>query len=347
MKKTGYTLAEILIAIAVVGVIAGLLLPMVGKIRPDMNKMVFLQTYDSIVQVTRKLAGDERYYPSDAGEFYEKYPLASTSVYMFNGTPYSGWTKYCELLAVGMNGEGEDCKVEPDEVELFKSPATFSTPNGSEFWVKTEFKDADLLSEPPKPGEYKTTIAFDINGAEGKNCEYDESSCLNPDRYTLFVTAAGEVVASDVMSQYYLNNRANYRLNNEKNLIYSRYELTGKDLQLSIVPSDVNLIPDEGNGGNEGNEGNGSNEGNGGNGGNGGNVGNKGNDKEEEKSTGNTGKTGGGSGGGGGRDSLIDDGAGYLCLNSFTAAGTTVSWIGSCKTETADDKHKYFTFANY
>ena len=207
MKKTGYTLAEILIAIAVVGVIAGLLLPMVGKIKPDMNKMVFLQTYDSIVQVTRKLAGDERYYNSTN----TYYPLADfDKIYKFNDSDYYGIPKYCRLLAVGMNGEGESCKNEPDEVELFKLPATFSTPNGEEFWVKTVYDSTNK--------EYQTTIAFDINGAEGKNCEYDESSCLNPDRYTLFVTAAGEVVASDVMSQYYLNNRANYRLNNEKDL---------------------------------------------------------------------------------------------------------------------------------
>ena len=51
MKKTGYTLAEILIAIAVVGVIAGLLLPMVGKIN-SLNASV--STAISIYEVIRQ-----------------------------------------------------------------------------------------------------------------------------------------------------------------------------------------------------------------------------------------------------------------------------------------------------
>ena len=44
MKRFGYTLAEVLIAIAIVGIVAGLLLPLANKFKPDTDKMMFLKT---------------------------------------------------------------------------------------------------------------------------------------------------------------------------------------------------------------------------------------------------------------------------------------------------------------
>lgn len=220
MKKTGYTLAEILIAIAVVGVIAGLLLPMVGKIRPDMNKMLFLQTYDSIVQVTSKLASDERYYkPDDLDWDYSKYPLLDVdNKYKFNGKDYYSKTKYCELLAIGLNAQSESCKDNPNQVTAYSSPATFITPNGAQYWVKTNIIDnTDSKS-------YQTDIYFDIDGAEGNNCTYEANICTQPDRYRLLVSAEGEVFPSDSMSQYYLANRVNFRLNKDKGNLNVEYE---------------------------------------------------------------------------------------------------------------------------
>ena len=251
MKKTGYTLAEILIAIAVVGVIAGLLLPMVGKIRPDMNKMLFLQTYDSIVQVTSKLASDERYYnPADPEWDYSKYPLLDTATkYKFNGKEYDTNKKYCELLAIGLNAESNSCNGNPNQVTEYSSPATFETPNGVRYWVNT---DISVNTDGSK--SYQTDIYFDVDGAEGNNCTY-ATSCTQPDRYRLLVSAEGEVIPSDSMSQYYLANRVNFRLNKDKNA--DKYEprgyledsklkiskkSTGDDeLDLEHEPEDINL----------------------------------------------------------------------------------------------------------
>ena len=43
--KKGYTLAEILIALAIVGVISAVMLPLVNKYSPDAEKVMYLKTY--------------------------------------------------------------------------------------------------------------------------------------------------------------------------------------------------------------------------------------------------------------------------------------------------------------
>ena len=94
MKKSGYTLAEILIALTIAGIVAGLVLPMAGKIRPNANKMAFLHTYDSIVQLTHSIAADETFYPeidvvANDNINYGNYPLWNINSHSFDDVPYS------------------------------------------------------------------------------------------------------------------------------------------------------------------------------------------------------------------------------------------------------------------
>ena len=49
MRKKGFTLAEALIALGIVGIVAALALPMFNKTKPDSVKVAYLKTYDSIV----------------------------------------------------------------------------------------------------------------------------------------------------------------------------------------------------------------------------------------------------------------------------------------------------------
>ena len=59
MKKKGYTLAEALLAMAVIGIVAALMLPLANKYRPDEQKALFINTYDSIVEAVSVLASNE------------------------------------------------------------------------------------------------------------------------------------------------------------------------------------------------------------------------------------------------------------------------------------------------
>ena len=63
MKKKGYTLAEALVAMGVVGVVAALMLPLMNKYKPDGDKALFIRAYDSIVEATSLMVNDEEIYP--------------------------------------------------------------------------------------------------------------------------------------------------------------------------------------------------------------------------------------------------------------------------------------------
>ena len=48
MKKTGFTLAELLITLGIIGVIVAILVPAVNNAMPDENKAMYLKTYDTL-----------------------------------------------------------------------------------------------------------------------------------------------------------------------------------------------------------------------------------------------------------------------------------------------------------
>lgn len=229
MKKLGYTLAEILIAVAIVGVVAGLLLPLMGKSKPDANKIQFLKVYDSIVEVTNRISNDEELFPiknDDDNINYAKYPLWNETKSKFGDIEYGGKNKYCKLLAFGLNGENVTCDA---EVVAFGVNKTFTTNNGMDFWVSTERETEDI--DGKTYAVYQSSVSFDIDGAgNGADCIYDSTTCKHPDRYTLFVTSDGKIVASDEMSQYYLMTRSNYQQNKEKSI--------EKEALVNLVDSD-------------------------------------------------------------------------------------------------------------
>ena len=45
MKKLAYTLAEVLITMTIIGIIAAVTFPMANKFMPDRNKVLYLKTY--------------------------------------------------------------------------------------------------------------------------------------------------------------------------------------------------------------------------------------------------------------------------------------------------------------
>lgn len=65
MKKKGYTLAEALIAMGVIGIVAALMLPMLSKYKPDPNKALFIRTYDSIVEAVSVLVANDEFFPHE------------------------------------------------------------------------------------------------------------------------------------------------------------------------------------------------------------------------------------------------------------------------------------------
>ncbi|MBO5738508.1 type II secretion system protein [bacterium] len=231
MKKNGFTLAETVITMAVIGVVAAISLPLINSFRIDENKVLFLRTYDAIVEATQMIISNSEMYPpighnevlvddnnvEEDKISYElvKSPLLNyTTKYKYKGYDYQGHNKFAYLLRLAL-GKPEDTEKKPVEVGL----VNFDSKNGIHFSIDTtaSFSKVESATFPDDIKDYCfyiTKINIDVKDKEN-GCIYDKIKCPHPDQFLLYVTADGSVHAADPMGQYYLDTRSNLRLNKE------------------------------------------------------------------------------------------------------------------------------------
>ena len=206
MKKFGYTIAEALIAMTIVGIIAAIMVPMVNKFKPNTNKIMFLKTYDTIVDILDSVMYNKQIYPSTGVDGATNYdyslaPLYNTSSANLDDTEIRNIdNKICDVIAWAMEVKNPACNI---AFQANSYEARFVNKHGVGFDVRTA-----------KTGvtSYYTSITIDVN-PDGENCFYDANTCPNPDRFALWLFANGEILPGDRMASAYLNTRSNYRYN--------------------------------------------------------------------------------------------------------------------------------------
>ncbi|MBQ7764859.1 prepilin-type N-terminal cleavage/methylation domain-containing protein [bacterium] len=218
MKKNGYTLAEALISLAVIGVVAALILPMANKLQPDTTKIMFLKTYDSIVEITQQLASNTQIYPlydDNSNIYYEQYPLANLSAWSDSqNNQHRMNSKYCTLLANAFGSTNNTCSNDNILINNFNFNFTpsFTATNGVVFDIRT-FKNIWSNNNVERM-TYQSDIYIDVDGINnGNDCFYNfDTGCTQPDRFKIIVASDGKIVASDPKSQYYLDTRVDAKL---------------------------------------------------------------------------------------------------------------------------------------
>ena len=150
MKKKGFTLAEALISLAIVGIIAAIAAPMINRYKPDEDKITFLRTYDSIVEIINNIANNTHLYPlvDDEGNDYTDNPLENTvTITNYNGTgtnypSNTGNDKLCEILADAFKATSPSCAKsnigDSNSSDGYASSANFTTPDAVDFYMKGE-----------------------------------------------------------------------------------------------------------------------------------------------------------------------------------------------------------------
>ena len=207
-----YTLAELLIAILIVGMCAGILGTILTNIRPDSVKVKYLKNHDALCQAIKELGSNSRIFPTcdtrDGQNIncktrpFFNLMKASEGRYAFVS---EGDSKLCTALSMILNGENLpnlNCHNQPitykDGIDWTSS---FSSNNGTQWLISTvrEIKN-DI-------GTYQTDVYFDINGNEPPNCIYNSTYCLQPDRFKLIISADGQVFYGDPIGEYYVQTR--------------------------------------------------------------------------------------------------------------------------------------------
>lgn len=183
MKYKGFTLAEVLISLTVLGVLAAILTPVLQKSTPDQNLQLFRKAYNTVGTAVSDLINDEQSYPSSSLGNTTNPTTINTPV-GFNNLNITGTlvpanvtttdghsyppNKFCYLFSQEVNTVGnETCPT------LYAN-GTFSTRNGMSWTIV----NPAIEHQFPLDGKnYSTRIVVDVNGSKsnggkGPDCSY-------------------------------------------------------------------------------------------------------------------------------------------------------------------------------
>ncbi len=179
MTKKGFTLEEIAIALAMIGVLSVLMLNAIRKVTPDNNKILFKKAYSIVERTVAELVNDETLYPYDASRVGF---LNTDSVTTPSGITASGSTKMCRLFVSKINTISESTT---------GGTCSFETTDGItwSFTNNTSF---------PK------TITVDINGSKAPN----STSGTKQDQFRIYVQSDGKIYVSGTKEVEYLRSHS-------------------------------------------------------------------------------------------------------------------------------------------
>lgn len=189
MKKRfaqGYTLAEALITLAIIAMLASVFLPLVSAFKPDTTKIKWIQTYDAIVYVSAELVNNQTLFPSikDVGG----------TMYDVSSAPFVGsGQRFCEKFNEALNAIGTPSCTTTDNYETTTS--SFNIRNGSHWKTTTATK---LTAEDKY---FLSTIDVYFNGDPNDESEH----------FKFAVTENGKVRIGDAKGIGYNLTRALWR----------------------------------------------------------------------------------------------------------------------------------------
>lgn len=226
MKKNGFTLAELVVALGVIGIITALIVPAAHKLMPDNNKVLYLKAYDTISTTIDGLKNNSKLYPICSKDNIDcaSHPLFSNRKPLLapfnaaNDDRFEGKTKLCNLLAFSFDDlNNANCKSDryTYDASTFDNNVSFVSKNGMQ-WIVSPYE----YSFDAANANFQTDIWVDINGSAEPNCIYS-ANCQKPDRFKFMVAADGTIVQADPKGIAYSNTRKTFTKNKADETINS------------------------------------------------------------------------------------------------------------------------------
>lgn len=194
-----FTLAELMIAMAVIGILVAIITPAVVKTRPNKNKMMVKKTFYTVENVVSGLINDERVYPDMRSLCYDGETSTDDEDYCAWGFDYDATVNY----------EGEDVGGDTKFIDLFVSKLNVKQADSENYlyytndgvlWNLSGTKGA-WTSKKAKIGTFDEQgddtagigkITIDVNGDEGPGafCTDANEDC---DKYEIQILANGKM----------------------------------------------------------------------------------------------------------------------------------------------------------
>ena len=210
-KKNGFTMAETLLTLAIIGVVAAIVLPALKNTMPNNEMAMFKKAYYNTSRLVSELINDEDFYPDR--ETPEESGFSNVTIAdqtggdeaTFHGRTYFGPEKFCGLFGAKINTINEpNCGA---RVNL-DGNGNFRTPDG----VVWSMPVSDW-------GNDTEDIYVDVNGINKRpNCTRDDIPGIvncprgtGPDRFRIIVHRDGRLeLVSEIARQYVSSTHVNW-----------------------------------------------------------------------------------------------------------------------------------------
>lgn len=193
--KSGFTLAETLIVICILGVVVAITMPTMKSAIPDKYETMHKKAAFTLEKVVSEIVNNEDYYPQkrekddSTGDIIVTRGLANQDAVTIKGTTYSGDSKFCNLLARKFNlkeGTTINCT---DSAGLGQNQTpTFTSNDGIQWLVPVANFTIFNSSYDIK---FKTSAK---NDPHSTNCSSDQANCTRPDTFVYRITADGRLL---------------------------------------------------------------------------------------------------------------------------------------------------------
>ena len=204
-KQRGFTVAELLITLGIIGVVAAISAPMILNLFPDNDKAQVIRINKLISEINNELLSDPSLYlitGNCTGLDCTDRPLNPNFQENNFQNNFFGFRKYGNLFASKLVIDGE--------ITNIATNTSFTTTDGINWLIQRNI----INPQNPINPNWLYTIRVDLNGNGGNNCTYDSNTCPNPDRFSFNILSSGDVLGGDSLTRAYLKNPDN--MNNKK-----------------------------------------------------------------------------------------------------------------------------------
>ena len=207
--KSAFTLAEVIVCLAVLSVLATILIPTLGQFKPNKTKTMFKKSYQVAERIIYEIVNDSELYPDVDGV----YGFDNVGLITYNGSSYGSNTpstddakcKFTKLFAMKLNtlSQNPNCN-NYTWTDGSNVSGSFTTTDGV-IWAlpKSNFTAGDSTGVAWKK------IMIDVNGSKAPNTmdlEGDNDKCTNDvDRFTLYVRSDGLIGVKGACAREYMN----------------------------------------------------------------------------------------------------------------------------------------------